>query len=113
MIRQIGEGIARNVRSSDFAARYGGDEFIVLLHKTDPACAVPAAERLRMDIEKTSFPVPGGSRSITISIGIASFPDHGVRVEDIITLADKALFTSKKKGKNCSTVADPPSESTQ
>ena len=112
MIRQIGEGIARNIRVSDIAARYGGDEFIVLLHKTDPACAVPAAERLRMDIEKISFPVPGGSRSITISIGIASFPDHGVRVDDIITQADKALFISKKQGKNRSTVAEPPDPGT-
>jgi len=105
MVRQIGEGIARNIRASDFAARYGGDEFIVLLHKTDPACAMPAAERLRMDIERTSFPVPGGTKSITISIGIACFPDHGVRVEDIITRADRALFASKKQGKNRSTVA--------
>jgi diguanylate cyclase (GGDEF)-like protein len=105
MVRQIGEGIARNIRASDIAARYGGDEFVVLLHKTDSACAMPAAERLRMDIERTSFAVPGGSKSITISIGIACFPDHGVRVEDIITRADKALFTSKKQGKNRSTVA--------
>ncbi len=107
IIKQIGEGIAKNIRSSDIAARYGGDEFIVLLGQTDPARAVPAAERLRIDIEKTSFPVPGETRSITISIGIACFPDHGVRVEDIISQADKALFASKKLGKNCCTVAPP------
>ncbi len=108
MIRQIGVGIGKNIRTADIAARYGGDEFIVLLHETDCSRAVLAAERLRLDIEKTSFPVPGGSKHITISIGIGCFPDHGVSIEEIISLADKALFTSKSKGKNCSTVAELP-----
>lgn len=113
MIRQIGEGIGKSIRAFDIAARYGGDEYIVLLPETDSARAVPAAERLRMDIERTFFTVPGGTRSITISIGIACFPDHGVRVEDIISQADKALFMSKKRGKNRSTVADSPELPTQ
>lgn len=108
MIRRIGQGIAKNVRASDIAARYGGDEYIVLLHETNPACAIPAAERLRMDIERMSFAVPDGKRSITISTGIASFPDHGVSIEDIIIQADKALFTSKKNGKNRCSVAKLP-----
>ena len=112
VIRQIGEGIARNIRTSDIAARYGGDEFIVLLHKTNSASAIPAAERLRMDIANTFFHVLGGSRSITISIGIACFPDHGVRIDDIIIQADKALFASKKQGKNHTTVAEPPASGT-
>ena len=108
MIRQIGEVIARNFRPSDIAARYGGDEFVVLLEETDSASAVLAAERLRLDVEQSPLPVPGGSKSVTISIGIACFPDHGVRVGELITQADEALYTSKKGGKNRATVAEPP-----
>ncbi len=108
IIRHIGEAIARNIRSSDIAARYGGDEFIVLLHETDPPSALHAAERIRMDVEKMTFSVPGGSQSITISIGIAGYPRHGIQVEDVISQADKALFIGKSRGKNRCTIADQP-----
>jgi diguanylate cyclase (GGDEF)-like protein len=110
IIRNIGESIARNIRSSDIAARYGGDEFIVLLHESDTSSALHAAERMRMDIEKISCTVPGGSQSVTISIGIAGFPEHGEQVEDIISQADKALFIGKNQGKNRCTVAGSTSE---
>jgi len=110
IIRHIGEAIARNIRSSDIAARYGGDEFVVLLHETAPPSALHAAERIRMDVEKIACAVPGGTQSITISIGIAGFPEHGAQVEDIISQADKALFIGKSHGKNRCTVAGPTSE---
>jgi diguanylate cyclase (GGDEF)-like protein len=105
IIRQIGEVIAKNIRSSDIAARYGGDEFIVLLHETDPPSALHAAERIRMDIEKMACNVPDGTRSVTISTGIAGYPEHGPQIEDIISQADKALFIGKSQGKNRCTVA--------
>lgn len=108
MIRRIGEAIASNLRPSDIAARYGGDEFVVLLEQADSASAVLAAERLRRDVERTPLSVPGGVRPITISIGIACFPDHGVSVGELITQADEALYTSKKEGKNRATFAEPP-----
>ncbi len=108
MIRRIGGVIADGIRPSDIAARYGGDEFVVLLEETDPATAVRAAERLRLAVERTPLSVPEGVRSITISIGIACFPDHGVSVGELITRADEALHTSKKEGKNRATVAPPP-----
>jgi diguanylate cyclase (GGDEF)-like protein len=110
IIRQIGEAIARNIRSSDIAARYGGDEFIVLLHETAPPSALHAGERIRMDIEKIACTVPGGTQSITISTGVAGFPEHGEQVEDIISQADKALFIGKSQGKNRCTIAGPTSE---
>jgi diguanylate cyclase (GGDEF)-like protein len=108
MIRRIGGVIAENIRPSDIAGRYGGDEFVVLLEETDSATAVHAAERLRLAVEKTPLSVPEGVKSITISIGIACFPDHGVSVGELITRADEALHTSKKEGKNRATVAGPP-----
>jgi len=108
MITRIGQVIARNFRPSDIAARYGGDEFVALLEETDSAGAVLAAERLRLDVAQSPIAVPGGTRSVTISIGIACFPDHGVRVGELITQADEALYTSKKEGKNRAIVAQPP-----
>jgi diguanylate cyclase (GGDEF)-like protein len=108
MIRRIGEVIAGNIRPSDIAGRYGGDEFVVLLEGADSAPAVQAAERIRLAVEKTPLSVPEGVKSITISIGIACFPDHGVSVGELITRADEALHTSKKEGKNRTTVAGPP-----
>lgn len=113
IIRHIGEAIARNIRASDIAARYGGDEFIVLLHETDPPSALHAAERIRMDVEKMTCSVPGGTQSITISTGIAGYPEHGILVEDIISQADKALFIGKSQGKNRSTVASMPAPADQ
>jgi diguanylate cyclase (GGDEF)-like protein len=110
IIRYIGEAIARNIRSSDIAARYGGDEFIVLLHETDPPSALHAAERIRMDVERIACAVPGGTQSITISTGIAGYPEHGEQVEDIISQADKALFIGKSRGKNRSTISGPTTE---
>jgi diguanylate cyclase (GGDEF)-like protein len=108
MIRRIGGVIAGAIRPSDIAARYGGDEFVVLLEETGSDGALLAAERLRRDVERTPLSVPEGVKSITISIGIACFPDHGVSVEELITRADEALHTSKKEGKNCATVAGLP-----
>jgi diguanylate cyclase (GGDEF)-like protein len=107
IIRQIGEAIARNIRSADIAARYGGDEFVVLLHETDPAGALHAAERMRLDVARMTCDVPGGAQSITISIGIAGYPEHGTQVEDVISQADKALFIGKSQGKNRCSVAGP------
>jgi diguanylate cyclase (GGDEF)-like protein len=65
---------------------------------------------MRMDIEKIACAVPGGTQSITISIGIAGYPEHGAQVEDIISQADKALFIGKSHGKNRCTLAGPTSE---
>ena len=82
-----------------------------MLHESDTASALHAAERMRIDIEKITCSVPGGTQSVTISIGIAGFPDHGSQVEDIISQADKALFIGKNQGKNRCTIAGPTSVS--
>lgn len=91
-------GIFRNsVRTADFAARYGGEEFLILLTETGPDGAMRFAERLRRKIER----MPSlGQKAVTASIGVASFPIHGVSVEAIIREADNALYRCKQYGRN-------------
>jgi diguanylate cyclase (GGDEF)-like protein len=89
------------LRSSDMAARYGGDEIAVLLPETEKSKAAEVAEKLRRSVEKTSFERDGRTFNITCSIGIASAPDSGIRDWNaLLDRADKALYTGKGKGKN-------------
>jgi diguanylate cyclase (GGDEF)-like protein len=85
------------VRACDYAARYGGEEFLVLLTETDRAGARELAEKLRLQVE-TMSPVAG--ESVTVSIGVASFPDNGEDMESIIRDADAALYRCKRNGRN-------------
>jgi len=89
-------------RPSDFAARWGGEEFIVLLPNTDLNGALDVAERIRRNIENTGIPCANGSiTNVTISIGVnALTPAQNDSVLDFIAQADKALYTAKETGRN-------------
>jgi diguanylate cyclase (GGDEF)-like protein len=104
LIKHFAETIKANLRVTDIVARYGGDEFIVLLPETSTENALIAGERMRMVLEKTPFIVDGEQLKITGSIGYANYPDHGIEMNELINRADKALLMSKEKGKNRSTV---------
>jgi diguanylate cyclase (GGDEF)-like protein len=101
-LKQIGSIMKKVFRSSDVLARYGGDEFVVLLPHTDSVGAFLAADRLREIVELEHF--EGEAKmslgKITLSLGITSFPDFGDNVEDILSDADKALYHAKKLGRN-------------
>ena len=104
LIKHFAETIKANLRVTDIVARYGGDEFIVLLPETSIENALIAGERMRIVLEKTPFTVEGDQLKITGSIGYANYPDHGIDMNELISRADKALLMSKEKGKNRSTV---------
>ncbi len=102
-LQRISQIMKRTFRASDMMAKYGGDEFVILLHQTDKTGAYLAAERLRENVEKEPF--AGGATQplgrVTISLGIASYPEHGQNGEEIIEKADSAMYQAKETGRNC------------
>lgn len=97
ILRQVAEIIRRHLRASDVAARYGGEEFLILLTETAPERALGVAEKLRAAVEETRGQRKKG---VTVSIGVASFPDDGDDVDTIIREADVALYKCKRAGRN-------------
>lgn len=94
--------IRRCVRIIDIAARYGGEEFAIILPTTDKNDAGIIAERIRADIECEVCLVKdtGTTLNVTVSLGIASFPDDASAAEELINNADRALYRAKSQGKN-------------
>jgi len=107
LLQMTSDLIASGLRSTDVAARYGGDEFVLLLPHTSVDRAVAVCQRIRGRLARASrkfaFPSQGlhiGHR-VTISIGIASVhADHPKTAEDLVAMADRALYTAKGNGKN-------------
>jgi diguanylate cyclase (GGDEF)-like protein len=88
------------MRPPDIVARYGGDEFLVLLPETPASNAVGVAERIRKEMESTPISSRGKTVTATVSIGIACYPNHGADFEAVLEKADQAMYASKAAGKN-------------
>ena len=104
-IEEIGFSIMTNLRSGDAAARFGGDEFAAFLLDAELPQALVAAERMRTSIENYRFSVvqPGKTKEthhITVSIGIASFPNDSSDPIELVEMADSALYRAKRGGRN-------------
>jgi diguanylate cyclase (GGDEF)-like protein len=97
VIRTVGETIRSSCREIDFPARYGGEEFTVILPETALTGAVQVAERIRERIAAVQFP---GIGSITASIGISNYPINALSKEDLIRIADQALYIAKNRGRD-------------
>lgn len=103
VLRGVGNIISAGVRRIDTAARYGGDEFVVLLPETDPTGAWVLAEKIRQGVASMSLALPDATIRPTLSIGVVSYPDDGATPDELMISADGAMYASKRAGKNRTT----------
>ena len=93
--------MTKSVRDVDILARYGGDEFVVILPETTVSTARAVAERLHEAITSHTFLSEEGIKArLTASIGIAGFPDHAQSKEELLRKADEAMYRAKAEGPN-------------
>jgi diguanylate cyclase (GGDEF)-like protein len=108
VLREVSRRLQTSVRSYDMVGRYGGEEFLVVLNKCDPASSVARAENLRSVIFSRPVQLPAGPLSVSISIGLALSNDFPkCDVEELLLQADKALYAAKAAGRNCVRIARP------
>jgi len=100
MLQQTGKIFAQGKRLVDIAARYGGDEFVMLLPDTSKKEARVVADRIRQAVSEEVLTVEGRAVSLTVSAGIASYPDDGAKGEELFACADNALYRAKRRGGN-------------
>jgi len=100
LVRSIADSLRNSIRSCDVLARYGGDEFVILMPQTSSAHASAIAERIRKAVYSTSLEVQGRRLASSISIGFASFPDCVDEADRVLEKADVALYNSKRTGRN-------------
>jgi diguanylate cyclase (GGDEF)-like protein len=99
VLRQVSSIFSQQLRKIDVVCRYGGEEFAILLSQTSQPQALAVAEKLRRLVDSWQF--PGVSRPVTISAGVATWPDHGSTREDLVRAADAGLYAAKQGGRNC------------
>jgi len=100
LLRQIAARLQAAVRHTDFAARYGGDEFAIILPETTIHGAAVACDNLRRAVEQEPFRVGGQRVRITISGGVGAYPEGGATAEELIDACDRALREAKRAGGN-------------
>lgn len=100
ILRQVSKTIMLAVRQIDFIGRYGGEEISVVLAETNKEQASFAAERIRQAISLEVVKVYDEELSVTVSIGVSTFPANASNMQNLIDLADRALYLAKETGKN-------------
>jgi diguanylate cyclase (GGDEF)-like protein len=100
LLRRLAAVLSTDLRQTDMIARYGGEEFAVILPETTKSEAMQVAERMRQAVEErinTGTPWP---TRVTVSIGVATFPEDGTTGEAVLTAADQAMYVAKRQGRN-------------
>jgi diguanylate cyclase (GGDEF)-like protein len=95
----------QHIRVTDYGFRYGGDEFILILVGSDSTQSLAVAERIRKQVEASTFEIEDVKIRLTLSIGIATYPEHAMTKEEILELADRAMYCGKNKSRNVVYVA--------
>ncbi|PLX78202.1 MAG: hypothetical protein C0616_15240 [Desulfuromonas sp.] len=102
LLQAFARRLEKLLRTSDHIARIGGDEFGVILPETEVEAASELAERIRLDIDASPLPLAlsGQLDPVTVSVGLATFPEHANEVESLFAAADQALYRAKEGGRN-------------
>jgi diguanylate cyclase (GGDEF)-like protein len=98
VLRQVARLFTQHIRKNDLVCRYGGEEFAILLPETHTERALAVAEKLRRVVQEHQF--PGVPRPVTISLGVADFPNHSRTRDELVRAADSALYVAKVNGRN-------------
>jgi diguanylate cyclase (GGDEF)-like protein len=101
VLRRVADLLQEGLPKADLLARYGGEEFAVVFARADRDAAIAVAEKMRAAVESAAI-VNGGAESgrVTVSIGVAVFPDDARRIDALVDCADAALFAAKRAGRN-------------
>ncbi|WP_277506252.1 MULTISPECIES: sensor domain-containing diguanylate cyclase [unclassified Paenibacillus] len=105
VLKHVADIIQENIASPDLSVRYGGEEFVVLLKNKDSTLAFRAAEQVRSAVEKSAVP---GQIPVTVSIGIALYPQHATDSSELFHLADNAMYQAKTEGRNRTVIIQNP-----
>jgi two-component system, cell cycle response regulator len=101
VLKEFGKIIHRQSRSIDKVCRFGGEEIAVILPETNATGAMIAGERMRTTIEQHLFKLQEGQDlPITVSIGVATVPEHGASAQELVNATDRALYVAKERGRN-------------
>jgi diguanylate cyclase (GGDEF)-like protein len=100
VLKNIAKVILRLLSPADFGARYGGEEFALLLPNKDKKEAMKMAEHIRGQVQETKLVIRRMERSVTVSLGVATYPEDGHNAEELIRSADKHLYKAKNEGRN-------------
>jgi len=107
VLRAIGQYMLSAARGEDIVSRYGGEEFVLVMAPAAQATVWERAEKLRRGVQDLEIEYEGRRVGpITISVGIAMFPDHGGTGQEVLRVADAALYHAKRAGRNCVVVGD-------
>jgi diguanylate cyclase (GGDEF)-like protein len=107
VLRTLGQYLLSLARGEDIPCRYGGEEFVLIMAHASPTTVQERAEKLRVGVQALKFECNGRDVGpITLSVGIAMFPDHGENGRAVLLAADAALYRAKQAGRNCVVIED-------
>lgn len=100
LLQAVAEVLRGDIRATDVAARYGGDEFVLMLPETDLAGALLVADKIRVDIGRVALPRDGAVIRTSASLGLVTYPDDGRSTAELMRRADVAMYEAKRRGRD-------------